>query len=315
MTRSLSPHRSTARAAVLLGTVLAVAATTAAPAAADRPGPPDDVIVLPGATSAEGIAPGRGATFYAGDLARGDVFRGDLRRRTAELFIDAPDGRAAVGMDTDVRHGLLFVAGGGTGQAYVYDTGSGTTVATYQLGRAGSSFVNDVTVTRDGAWFTDSRSAQLYHVPVGRHGEPGAVRTLPLSGPAAELSGDFNLNGITHARHGRVLVVAHSANAALYTVDPDSGNSAPIEVGVALTAVDGIEYRDGRVWAVQNRLDQVSRIALDHELSSGQVEEVITDDDFQVPTTAILHRGTLAAVNAQFGLTDAGPYEVVLTDD
>lgn len=315
MTRSVSQHRSVVRAAAVLGSVLGVAAATVVPAAADQPGPADDVIVLPGATSAEGIAPGRGATFYAGDLNAGDVFRGDLRRGTAELFIDAPEERQAVGMDTDLRHGLLFVAGGDTGQAYVYDTRTGDTVATHQLGGTTGSFVNDVAVTRDGAWFTDSRNAQLYLVPVDRHGRPGEPRTLPLSGPAAEVAGAFNLNGIAAARHGRVLVVAHSANAALYTVDPRTGASTPIEVGVALTNVDGIEYRDGRVWAVQNRLNQVSRIDLDRDLGSGVVEEVITDEDFQVPTTAILYRGGLAAVNAQFGLTDAGPYEVVLTDD
>ena len=44
-------------------------------------------------------------------------------------------------MDTDLEHGLLFVAGGPTGQAYVYDTRSGETVATYQLGGTTGSFV------------------------------------------------------------------------------------------------------------------------------------------------------------------------------
>ena len=50
-----------------------------------------EVIVLPGASPAEGIAAGRGATFYAGDLLRGDIFRGDLVRGTAELFIEVPE--------------------------------------------------------------------------------------------------------------------------------------------------------------------------------------------------------------------------------
>lgn len=314
MTRSVSRHRPTMRAAVLLGTVLGITAAPVVPAAADRPGPLPDVIVLPGATSAEGIARGHGATFYAGDLDAGDVFRGDLRRGTAELFIDVPPGRRAVGMDTDLEHGLLFVAGGPTGQAYVYDTRSGETVATYQLGGTTGSFVNDVTVTRDGAWFTDSLNAQLYLVPLDRHGASGAARTLPLSGPAAELSGDFNLNGIAAARHGRVLVVGHSANAALYTVDPRTGASAPIE-GVEVPNADGVIVEDGHAWVVQNRLDQIARVDLARDLRSGVVEEVITDEDFQVPSTAIRYRGRLAAVNAQFGLTDAGPHEVVLVDD
>ena len=314
MNRSVSQHRSAVRAAVLMGTVLGVAAATVVPAAAEQPGPPDDVIVLPGATSAEGIALGRGSTFYAGDLNAGDVFRGDLRRGTAERFIDAPSGRRAVGMDTDLRHGLLFVAGGPTGQAYVYDTRTGDTVATYQLGGTTGSFVNDVTVTRDGAWFTDSLNARLYLVPLDRRGTLGEVRTLPLTGPAAELSGEFNLNGIAAARHGRVLVVGHSANAALYTVDPRTGASARIE-GVEVPNADGVIVQDGHAWVVQNRLDQIARVDLARDLRSGVVEEVITDEDFQVPSTAIRYRGRLAAVNAQFGLTDAGPHEVVLVDD
>lgn len=57
--------------------------------------PTDTAIVLPGASSAEGITAGQGSTFHAGDVSRGDIFRGDVRRNTVEVFIDAPDGRQA----------------------------------------------------------------------------------------------------------------------------------------------------------------------------------------------------------------------------
>jgi hypothetical protein len=79
------------------------------------------VIVLPDATSAEGIATGAGATFYAGDPYGGDIFRGNLQSGTMALFIDAPAGRQAVGMKFDQSSGLLYVAGGATGQGYLYD--------------------------------------------------------------------------------------------------------------------------------------------------------------------------------------------------
>ena len=138
--------------------VLALVAALAVPASASRPA---EIIVLPGATSAEGIAAGRGATFYAGDLFAGDIFRGNIRRGTAELFIDAPAGRQAVGMAADLRHDLLFVAGGFTGQGYVYDLGTGATVASYDFGDPETSIINDVTVTKSGAWFTDSFQARL----------------------------------------------------------------------------------------------------------------------------------------------------------
>jgi sugar lactone lactonase YvrE len=296
--------------------LVALMTALAAPAAA---APAAEVIVLPGATSAEGIAAGRGATFYAGDLFAGDIFRGNLQRGTAERFIDAPTGRMAVGMAVDIAHDLLFVAGGFTGQAYVYDTRSGATVASYQFGAAASTLINDVALTKDGAWFTDSFQAQLYFVPVSRAGVPGPTfSTLGLSGPAATLIGNgaVNLNGIQATANGKTLIVAHSANAQLYTVDPATGASAPI-AGVSVPNVDGILLEAGRLWAVQNFSNQVSRIRLAPDLASGVVEEVITSDLFQVPTTAARFGSRLAVVNAKFdtGIPPiADQFEVILVD-
>ena len=290
--------------------VLALMAAVSVPASASRPA---EIIVLPGATSAEGIAAGRGATFYAGDLFAGDIFRGNVRRGTAELFIDAPAGRQAVGMAADLRHDLLFVAGGFTGQGYVYDLGTGATVASYPFGDPETSIINDVTVTKSGAWFTDSFQARLYFVPVSRAGVPGPSQTLALSGPAADTSGEFNLNGIQATANGKTLIVAHSANGQLCTVDPRTGASATI-AGVSVPQVDGIVLKGRRLWAVQNT-NQVTRIRLDGHLRSGVVQEVITSELFQVPATAALFGSRLAVVNAKFDTgipPTADQYEIVL---
>ncbi|MEG9249342.1 hypothetical protein V6S67_14740 [Arthrobacter sp. Soc17.1.1.1] len=325
-----TPGRSTARRAV--HAAVAVAATALLlPAAGAVAAPPasaaqasaqtsahtsvpthrerDLSIPLPGASSAEGIARGKGSTFYAGDLGRGDIFRGDIREGTAELFIDAPEGRAAVGLKADVKRDLLFVSGGATGRAYVYDTRTGDAVADLQLA-TGEAFINDVTLTRDGAYFTDSRSAALYFVPVDGGGRIGEPETIALSGPAALVTPGFNLNGITAVDRGRTLIVAHSANQALYTVDPGTGESVVIETG-ALPNVDGILAKGDTVYAVQNRSNQVSRIDLSKDLSSGEVEDVITSPLFDVPTTVALFGNTLALANAKFGAVDPGGYEVV----
>ncbi|WP_168223598.1 hypothetical protein [Pseudarthrobacter sp. NIBRBAC000502772] len=288
----------------LVGLLVPVLPASAAP-------PSDPVIVLEGATSAEGIAAGKGRTFYAGDLALGDIYRGDIRDGTARLFIDVSEfdtqPRAAVGMKADTRHDLLFVAGGGTGKAFVYNTESGEPVDDFTLA---PGFINDVALTQDGAWFTNSAAGELYFLPVGRHGELGDVETLPLSGPAAGLTGQFNLNGIAAAKGDRVLIVAHSNNGALYTVDPGTGVSALIE-GVDVPNVDGILVRGHTVWAVQNFLNQIVRIDLCNDLSSGEIEDTITSPAFDVPATVARFGSTLAAVNAQFN-RPASPYEVVL---
>jgi sugar lactone lactonase YvrE len=296
--------------------LLILAALAAAPTSADAVplSERQPSIVLPGATSAEGIAKGQGSTFYAGDLFAGDIFRGNIRSGTAELFIDAPDGRMAVGMAFTSRHHLLFVAGGATGQAYVYDTRSGATLAVYQFADPETSLINDVTLTAHGAWFTDSFHSVLYFVPLSKAGELGAFRTLRLSGPAADLSGAFNLNGIRATRGGHTLIVAHSATGELYTVDSDTGASADI-TGISVPGVDGIELAGDKLWAVQGFSNQITRISLNDNLTAGTVEKVITSDLFQIPSTAARFGNTLAVVNAKFDTgfpPTADTYEVVL---
>lgn len=292
-----------------LATLLAVAATGAATA---HPFP--GVIVLPGATSAEGIATGIGSTFYAGDLFLGDIYRGDLRSGSTSLFIDASPGRMAVGMKVDVAHDLLVVAGGFTGQAYFYDLRTGADLGFRQLAPGGVSLINDVAVTRGDAWFTDSFQPHLYRVSIGADGPIGSPSTLVVTGPAASLSGQFNLNGIAATPDGTRLIVGHTGDSTLYTVDSATGASAVIG-GANLPTVDGILLEAGRVWAVQNFLNQVTELRLSPDLSSASVEQVITSPDFQIPTTVARDGDRLALVNAKFDTgfpPTATSYEVVV---
>ncbi|BCW33978.1 hypothetical protein StoSoilA2_00340 [Arthrobacter sp. StoSoilA2] len=309
--RDPSQPRTRAVRRVFAGVVALVLAAFFGPAPlASAARATDYLIPLPGASSAEGIAAGAGTTFYAGDFGNGDIFRGDVRQQTASLFIDVPDGRAAVGMTADVGNSLLFVAGGGTGQAYVYNTDTRQTVAVLQL-TTGPAFINDVALTPEGAWFTNSVAAELYLVPVGQDGELGSVRTLSLSGPANDTTSQFNLNGIAATPDGESLIVAHSGNGALYTVDPATGASEIIE-GVSVPAVDGIVVKGNQLWAVQNMLNQVSRFVLDDDQESGKLKGVITSGLFKTPTTAALFGDTLAVVNAKFFQPGSTTFEVVV---
>jgi hypothetical protein len=228
--------------------LVALLAVLAAPAAA---APAAEVILLPGASSAEGIAAAGGASFYAGDLFRGDIFRGDLHHGTVERFIHALPGRMAVGMAADPTHRLLFVAGG-FGHAYVYDTATGATVAAYRLADPAGSFVNDVTLTHQGAWFTDSLQAQLYFIPVSPLGVPGPPRTLALRGPAADTGGAVNLNGIAATPDGTTLIVGHTGNGELYTVDRPPG-PVPGSSGSACPTSTGCCWRGAVVGGAEPR--------------------------------------------------------------
>jgi sugar lactone lactonase YvrE len=292
--------------------IAVVVAILTAPASAR---PAQDVIVLPGATSAEGIATGRGSAFFAGDLFAGDIFMGDLQSGSASVLRDVPAGRMAAGMSVDVPHNLLFVAGGATGQGYVYDTQTGQDVAIYSFADpSAGTFINDVVATREAAWFTDSVQPILHRVPIAADGSLGTASSLHLSGPAADTSGEFNLNGIAASPNGKTLIVAHSGNGELYGVDPDTGESWTIE-GISVPFVDGILLEAGRLWAVQNFLNQVAVIRLQSDLESGTVEGTVTSPHFQVPTTAARHGSRIAVVNAKFDTgipPTADQYEVVI---
>jgi hypothetical protein len=273
----------------------------AAPAGAQ---PFPDSIPLPDDFAPEGIATGAGTTFYAGSITLGDIYRGDLRTGEGAIFIDAPAGRSALGLKADRRHGLLFVAGGFTGEAYVYDLRTGAPVASYQFGTPGASLVNDVIVTRDAAYFTDSFAPVLYVVPIGPGGELGSGETLALSGPATTVvPGEPGLNGIEATRDGKTLIVNHTALGALFSVDPLTGESTAIDVdGLIAGTLDGLLLHGHDLWVVENFPNTLARVSLSSDLSSGEITATITSPLFRVPTTIARHGSRLAAVNARFDL-------------
>jgi hypothetical protein len=112
------------------------------------------------------------------------------------------------------------------------------------------------------------------------------------------LTGGFNLNGIAAAPDG-TLIVAHTANRTLYTVDPATGASALIE-GADLPNVDGILLDGHRLWAVRNLDNQIVELRLSGDLSSATIVRRTGDNAFEVPTTVARWGNRLATVNAKF---------------
>ena len=147
-------------------------------------------IALPRGFQPEGIAI-RANTFYVGSIPTGSIYRGNLRTGTGSVFIQR-SGRAATGVAVDNRN-RLFVSGASTGKAFVYNAGTGADIAEYTLA---PGFINDVVVTRTGAYFTNSNRAELYRVPIGSGGRLGStVQTIALKPPYVQGAG-FNVNGI-----------------------------------------------------------------------------------------------------------------------
>jgi outer membrane protein assembly factor BamB len=263
-------------------------------------------IDLPDGFFPEGIAIAPGGTFFTGSLSTGAIYRGDVKTGEGDILVPPQAGRIAVGMK--VHKGLLYVAGGDTGDAYVYDARTGAEVATYQLA-GGAAFINDVVVTKDAAYFTDSFNPVLYRVPVSRSGAPGtqaSVTALPLTGDLVYETG-FNVNGIDATPDGKTLVLVQSNTGELFTADPETGVTSEIDLGGgAVASGDGILLDGKTLYVVQNFLNQIAEVRLSADLSSGKVVSTTPDDDFDIPTTVAEFGNRLVVANARF-TTPTGP--------
>jgi sugar lactone lactonase YvrE len=298
--------------------LLVLAAVAAVPATASASSFPD-TIPLPDGWQPEGIASGRGTSLYVGSIPTGAVWKGDARTGEGDVLVPGrPGERNAIGIKVD-RRNRLFVAGGPTGKAFVYDASTGEDLASYQLATPGAAtFVNDVVVTSRAVWFTDSAAgaAQLYALPLGRHGglpDQDEVRTLPLTGDFVA-GASPNLNGIVAAKDGRVLLAVQTSTGKLFRINPRTGRTREVDLGGAvLTNGDGLLLAGRVLFVVQNRLNQIAVVVLSRSLDRGRVVTTITDSDFDVPTTIAFQAGRLYAVNARFGTTDPQParYDIV----
>jgi len=273
------------------------------------------VIPLPNGFQPEGIASGTGTTFYVGSIPTGAIYRGDFRTGEGEILVDPVTGRSATGLKYDRRSGFLFVSGAMTGKAFVYDAQTGDLVAEYQLS-TDPSFINDVVITRDAAYFTNSFQPVIYRIPLEQNGSLASTEaeTIPLGGEYQFTPGRFNANGIAATANGKTLIIVNSSEGALYQVDPDTGNATRIDLGGgSVPNGDGILLQGKTLYVVQNSLNQIAVIELSPDLSSGTIESLLTSPNFRVPTTIAKFGNALYAVNARFGTppTPDTEYEVV----
>jgi sugar lactone lactonase YvrE len=296
------------RRLVLLLTTLACLAVPAALAKGSFP----ETIPLPNGFAPEGIAVGKGDTFYVGSIPTGAVYAGSLRTGTGNVLVPGATGHAATGLE--YNHGRLWVSGAATGKAFVYNAQTGALLNELQLATsAGPTFINDVVVTGRAAYFTDSNRPVIYKVSKSSTGSPGAVTPITLTGDYQQVPG-FNLNGIDATPSGRTLLTVQSATGKLFTIDPKTGATKLIDLGGAtLPNGDGILLHGRTLYVVQNQLDKIAVVTLNPSLTRGVVTREITDDDFDVPTTIDKFGKWLYAVNARFGRA-SGPdatYQVV----
>ena len=256
-------------------------------------------IALPDGFRPEGIAAGRDKSLYVGSIPTGQVLRIDSRTGALSEAVPARPDHAAIGLKYDHFKNRLFVAGGPTGKAFVYDAATGAEFAALQLtALPGPTFINDVALSKKAAYFTDSRQPVIYAVD---RKSAGGVRAINLAG-FPMTPGVNNLNGIEVVKHGRYLLAVQSSEGALWRIDPATGAYVKIDLGGAnVEAGDGLLLVGNRkLLVVQNRLNQIAVVKLNRDYTAGRVKGTIKSADFDVPTTVASLRGSLYLPNARF---------------
>jgi sugar lactone lactonase YvrE len=270
---------------------------------------------LPDGFAPEGITIDARGFAYCGSRISGDIVRIRLSDGDYSSFAEVP-GTPALGMKVDDAE-RLFVAGGTEGDARVVDTFLTYDIAHYTLvPSSASGLVNDVLLTPEAAYFTDSYNPALYVLPLAADGSLPSqedVVTVPLTGIPFTPE-EINVNGLAATPDESALLVVHSTEGTLYRVDPATGDATPVDLGgESLVNGDGLLRQGTTLYAVLNRTNEIAVITLDATGSTGTVTDRLTDPSFDTPTTVAAHAGRLYLPNARFDteVTETTEYQVV----
>jgi streptogramin lyase len=303
--------------------VLTVAATTvlllAAGLSTATAAPTRSEVPLPDGLQPEGITSGPGTTYYVGSLADGRIVTGDLKRGSSSVLLPGAAGRQLRGLYWDSRSNLVWAVGNVGAEAHVYAVNAGNGAIVRDLVVPGGGFLNDLVVTRDAVWVTDSFVDRLTVIRLGCKGLPtsGSLAFVPLSGawPAGD-GAAINANGIRALPDGS-LVLNNSRVGGLWRVDPRTGATTEIPVtgGPPIVSGDGLELVGTTLYNVRGTAPtEVAVVMLhrSHGTWTARWQRALTDPRLDVPSTATFAAGALWAVNARFGIPspDTAPYWV-----
>lgn len=271
---------------------------------------------LPGnAVYPEGIAyDAATGDFYVGSTRTGTVYRGDADA-PGELRVFLPggeDGRTSVtGMKVD-GSGRLFIAGRNTGRIFVYDAASGELIRAFAAPPAPRTLLNDVAVTDEAAYVTDSFRPRLLRIPLTGASALEAEPWLELEGTGIPHGGGFNLNGVAATADGRFLLTVHFGTGQLFRIDARTKEVREVDLGGArLTTGDGLLLEGTTLYAVRETPAAVVVLELSDDFTSGSVIHTLTDPSLRLPTTLAKHGNRLLVVNSQLdGRSPELPFSV-----
>ena len=283
--------RRAAAALLLLGIALALVAAKASDRSTTYTIPGDSVFP-------EGIGFDGRKSFYVSSTGDGTIFKGTAgKRRALQPFLPGGQDGRTTAAGVKATRSRIHVAGGATGNIWIYDARTRALVRRYETGAGG--FLNDLAVTRDGdVYVTDSMRPILWRID----GDSGELEQFLALGPDEGYQGTgFKWNGIVATPNGRTLIAVHSGRGELYRVDVGQKSVSKVDTGGAdLTNGDGLVLNGDKLYVVRNQNERIVEMRLNGGLTRARERRSFTDPSFMFPTTAALAKGRLLVVNSQF---------------
>lgn len=277
-----------------------------------------DVVKIPTGFESEGIERGKddefflGGTTWSGDLTNsGAIYKGSFCTGEGSILVE-PTGKPLAGLSYDARTDYIYAATGDPGvfagnftnhAILAYDATTGELVREIIIGD--DILINDVLVTSDGVYGTDSINPALYKIPLGPDGQPAdSWEKIEMDGFIMDDSGvGFNANGLVGDFDGDALVVVNINTGVLYKVSVESGAADPITVrGDETLFVDGDGmYMEGRtLYIMQNFAEKIAVVELSDDLSEGTFIKNLVSSSFAIPTTITGFGDHIYAINTRF---------------
>lgn len=261
---------------------------------------------LPGANVyPEGVAlDSDTGTFYVGNTENGTVYRGNFNDDPGELGVFLParnDGRSVVmGMALDSR-GRLFMAGGATGRAFVYDTTTGDLLTVLRTPKAASTLINGIAVTESAAYFTDSFRPILFRASLTATGVGEMEPWLDFEGTPLRYGERNNLDGIVASADGRHLVAVQPSTGTLYHINTATKGVVRIVLRGDLSTGNGLLLEGRNLYVVDDEGGEIIPVTLTADFTRGVVGESFSDPSLDFPTSIAKYDEHLLVVNHQSG--------------
>lgn len=242
------------------------------------------------------LDPETGATAVVGD---------PLNR--AEARPDKPMS-VALGLKAD-GEGRLWVAGARTGSMHVVDIATGRRLARFTTPE-GPSLINDVALTSEAAYFTDTLRPVLWRVSRDAVTDTALEPWLSFEGTALRYGEEPNLNGIAATADGRYLIVVQMKAGRLFRIDTRTREVAAIDTAdVALDGGDGLVLDGRRLYVVRQWAGEVVALDLSPDFATATEVKRISPSELAWPATAAIRGDRLIVANSQLNRRDAGDPE------